>query len=445
MLAVLVAAPAAGAAQLRFELGGGGIGSTPIVRDSIAQAFHVAPAVGPVLHAGLGTPLDDRHELLLTAGWSMADLERDADDSAVPVDPSGAEGWSYFAGDGQATIDLRGTEEGYASIVVDATRDRRNIWWALIKHRVSEDMDLKQLAQPGWELRVEARIRPSHAPRRVNLHVNTQRTTDFHSHLMEFDLPEAGRWYTISMTTRGFPVRPGDAVNAQMALMDWGRGTYRLDVDYFKVDVVEVARAGPDLGEPLLYHPPIPDAETFEHAMGSAESAVIDIANPDVNLGGWSVLEGALRRRLLTVGGTTWVVLRWNLEAFAGRRVADHGLLELTTHSVQRNAEEIKDFALLRVVEILGGDPSWKRDSVTVSSLVAGEARDDVFNPQMVIDWPVTESAGGKTWLTISRPVLQRLIDGRTRGLAIAPLGSIVASFSAGEADGPRLYFNVEN
>lgn len=361
----------------------------------------------------------------------------------VEVDPSGVEGWSFFSGDGQATIDLRGTDEGYASILVDATHDRRNVWWALIKHRVSAAMDLEKLAWPGWELRVEARIRSSHAPRRVNLHVNTQRTTDYHSHLMEFDIPEAEVWHTISMTTRGFPVQPGDTVFAQMALMDWGLGRYRVDVDEFKVDVVEAAEVGPDLGEPLPYHPPIPDPGSFEHVIHAAESAVIDFANPEVNLASWSVLESGTRHRVVTAGGTTWVVLRWDLEVFAGRRVASHGLLELTTHSVQRNALEIEDFGLVRVVEILGGDPSWEHDSVTASSLVAGEEIEDVFNPQMIIDWPVTEGEGEKTWFTISRPVLQRLIDGRTLGIAIAPLGSIVASFSAGEAEGPRLLFKV--
>jgi hypothetical protein len=368
----------------------------------------------------------------------------DFDDLELRVDPNGVEGWSFFAGDGQATIDFRSTGEGFASILVDASRDRRNTWWALIKHAVSEGMDLEQLARPGWELRVEARIRSTHAPRRINLHLNTQRTTDFHSHLMEFDIPEAESWHTISMTTRGFPVQPGDTVNAQMALMDWGQGRYRVDVDYLKVDVVKAAGAGPDLGEPLPYHPPIPDRSTFGHTTPVAESAVIDLANPDANLGGWSVLESGSRRRLLTVSGTTWVILRWDLGAIAGRRVADGGLLELTTHSVQRDTEETKDFGLVRVVEILGGDRAWMRDTVTVDSLLQGEALDEVFNPQMIIDWPVNEAAGGKTWFTISRPVLQRLIDGRTLGIAVRALGSINASFSIREDDAPQLLFNIE-
>lgn len=377
-------------------------------------------------------------------GSTEAQFLETFDDQELRVDPSGVEGWSFFSGDGAATIDFRSTGKGYASILVDATSDRRNIWWALIQHRVSEGMNLERLARPGWELRVEARIRSSHAPRRVNLHVNTQRTTDFHSHLMEFDIPVAETWHTISMTTREFPVQPGDAVRAQMALMDWGRGRYRVDVDYLKVDVVEVAQIGPDRGDQVPYHPPIPDAGFFAHAIPATESAVIDFAHPDVNLGAWSVDDGDAKRRVLTVSGTTWVILRWDLDGFAGRQVAGHGLLELTTHSVQRNAGQIRDFGLIRVVEILDGEPEWRRATVSVESLLRGGDLDEVFNPQMIIDWPVNETAGGKTWFTISQPVLQRLIDGKALGIAITPLGSINASFEAAGADAPRLLHNTE-
>jgi len=51
-----------------------------------------------------------------------------------------------------------------------------------------------------------------------------------------------------------------------------------------------------------------------------------------------------------------------------------------------------------------------------------------VILPQMIIDWPVTEDAGGKTYFVISKPALQRLIDGKTLGIALRPLGAIKAS-----------------
>ena len=110
---------------------------------------------------------------LAAVGRADAQFLETFDDHELRVDPSGIEGWSFFTGDGEATMVFMATGEGHGSIRVDATRDRRNIWWALIKHKVSEHMDLEQLSRSGWELRVEARIRSSHAPRRVNLHINT--------------------------------------------------------------------------------------------------------------------------------------------------------------------------------------------------------------------------------------------------------------------------------
>jgi hypothetical protein len=95
----------------------------------------------------------------------------------------------FFAGEGKAVMDFQ-QADGYASILVDATKGQRNVWWALIKHKVSEALDIGRLKVPGYELRIEARIRVSLAPRRVNLHLNTQKTVDFHSHLMEFDISD---------------------------------------------------------------------------------------------------------------------------------------------------------------------------------------------------------------------------------------------------------------
>jgi len=66
----------------------------------------------------------------------------------------------------------------------------------------------------------------------------------------------------------------------------------------------------------------------------------------------------------------------------------------------------------------------------------------------MIIDSEVAPARSGRTLITISQPVLQRLFDGRTRGLAIRPLGAIVASLlareNAGGKSAARLLFNVE-
>jgi hypothetical protein len=391
---------------------------------------------------------------LALAGLALAALPasaqfRDDFDGPLRLDPEGINGWSFFTGEGRAVMDLK-QGPGYASIIVDATKDTRGVWWALIKRRVSAALDLSKLKDPAYSLRVEARIRVSEAPRRVNLHVNTQRTTDFHSHLMEYDIPDTNTWHTISMTTHGFDAGPGDAVNAQMALMDWGLGRYQVDIDYYEADIVKAAEAGPDLGDPIPYHPPVPDPASFREAVPALEAGMIDLENPGVNFDTWGAAEDAAgegRIGLLTASGSQVVILRWDLSAFAGRSLPGPGLLEMTTYSVAELGRKLPDFGEARVVEIVGGDPAWRRETVTAESLRRGLPLDKVILPQMIIDWPVAEGRGARTYFVISRPALKRLIDGKSLGIAIKPLGALGASFFA-DADvkntnTPRLLFNI--
>ena len=365
----------------------------------------------------------------------------------LKLDPDN--GWFFKAGDGTASMDFRQGGPGYASIFVDGTTDKRGIWWALIERKVSDQMDLSLMQKPGHEFRIEARVRSSHAPRRINLQVLTQRTTDYESHLMEYDIPDTDNWHTFSMTTRGFDARPGDTVFGHMALMDWGPEKYRMDVDYIKVDLVDAATAGPDQGEAVPYHPPIADPKSFNQKVRVAADSSIDIENTDVNMNDWYV-QGASggKVNLLTVDGTHYVILRWDLRQFAGRKATGHGLLELTTHSVQQKAQRLKDFGIVRVVEILGGDPNWDQATVTTDSFCHYQPLNRVVNTQMIIDWPITEGDGGKTYLTIGHPVLQRLIDGKTLGIAIKPLGALNAAFYSMEDENGKnsaqLYFNVQ-
>ena len=384
---------------------------------------------------------------MILGGPAAAQFRDDFNGPALPLDPAGAKGWGFLAGEGRAVMDFK-PGPGWATITVDATQDRRNVWWAFIKRQVQGSLDLARLARPGHELRVEARVRADHGPRRINLHFNTQNTNDFHSHLREYDLAEAGTWYTVSMTTRGFEAGPGDTVNVQMALMDWGPGRYRLDVDYIRVDIVEAARAGPDLGPPIPYHPPVADPASFRHVLPVAADLTVDLREPGVNLNDWTAQDPGGRAAVVSAGGTRIALLRWDFGSLAGRKAAGSGLLELTTRSVEVPARELPDFGLLRVVEVLGGEAGWDERTATWDSLARGRAFDEVLDPQTIIDWPVTAGDGGKTWLTIPVPVLQRLIDGRTLGLALTPLGAINASFYAREERGgpfaARLRFNLQ-
>jgi len=359
-------------------------------------------------------------------------------------DPTGLHGWSYFAGDGNATMDFR-QEQGHASITVDATHDRQGIWWALVKHWVSPGMDLALLRSPHRALHIEAKIRVSHAPKRVNLHLNTQRTTNFHTHLMEFDIPDTVNWHTISMTTHGFDAVPGDTVYGQMALMDWGLGKYHVDLEYFKVDIVDVDSAGPDHGVQVPYHPPIADPSSFSSHLPVDHDAMIDLQYPELKFGNWSSRESSDIVHLLTVSATQFIIMKWDLRSFKEQHAAGAGLLDLTTYSLQRSPDYEKDFGMVRVCEIIGGDTAWTQERVTCASFFQGKSPDEVINSQMIIDVDVNGKRRARNLITISRPVMQRLLDGKTRGLAIKPLGTVNASFYALETEkgkfAPRLHF----
>lgn len=387
--------------------------------------------------------------LLFSVVAAQAQFIDNFDGPSVQIDPEGIKGWLFRPGDGTATMDFRQGGDGYASIFVDATTDKRGIWWALIERKASDHMDLSLMQKPGHELRIEARIRVSHAPRRVNLQVATQRSTDYEANLMEYDISDTTNWHVISMTTHGFDARPGDTVFGHMALMDWGLEKYRVDIDYIKVDMVDPTTAGPDKGDPIPYHPPVADSNKFSEHLNVAQDSMIDLVDTDVNENDWSVQDkSGGKTNLLTVAETHDAILRWDLSGFARKKIADHGLLELTTYSVQRKAEYVKDFGLIRVVEILGGDPVWDQKTVSTDSFCHYEPINRVLNTQMIIDWPVSPGNGTKTYLTISKTVLQRMIDGQTHGIAIKALGAIDASFYSMENEqgkySARLHFNVE-
>lgn len=384
--------------------------------------------------------------LLLVSSIGRAQLMDDFDDSTI-------DGWFTMTGDGAAKMEFV-PQDGFARIQIDATGDRHNVWWALIKRDVSPFIDLEQLKDPAYELRVEARVRASDAPRRVNFMINTQRTTDFHEHLREYDLPDTTGWHVISMTTKNLDAVPGDTVFVQLAATDWGHGTYHLDVDYYRADVVRRDTAEPDVGEPLVYHPPVPDLKTFSHHLGVAHDSVIHSDYPDVNFNDWHVEKPNGTARVLTVSANQAAILRWDFEKLRDLKAEGAGILELTTCSVARGGDYVKsygedlgvEFGKVRVIEILGGDADWDQQTVTYANLLQGEGATEAFNPQMIFDVELSAEPGSKTYVTLSRPVMQRLLEGRTKGIVIRPLGAVAASIYASENagdNGPKLHFNT--
>jgi len=174
-----------------------------------------------------------------------------------------------------------------------------------------------------------------------------------------------------------------------------------------------------------------------------------------VNFNNWSVNEQKGSSRVLTINANQWAILRWDFDKYRNMKVDGPGLLELTTQSVSKGGNYIDvygedfgmEFGKVRVIEILGGDPEWDQNKVTYDNLFQGRDYSEVFNTQMIFDTEVSEERGSKNFITISKPVLQRMLDGKMKGMLIRPLGAIDVSFYASENKpglGPKLHFNIE-
>lgn len=378
---------------------------------------------------------------------ASAQFVEEFEQGSTTFQPQGLPGWNAIDGDGTVAYTQK-VEDGHAVLQVDASMDKRNIWYAFIVRDVADALPVEQLKQPHHAVRIEARVKPSHAPRRINLHLSTPRTTDHHhDDLLEFDLPAADEWHTVSMTSWALDYQPGEALFAQISMMDWGNfGTYRLYIDYIKVSIVDTTQAPADQGNAMLYRPPLADPAAYQIERKVSDDTMIDSAFPEYNFNHWVQNDSLLP--VLTVDATKLILLRWDFSAWQGKTVTGGGQLELYTHAVQRLHEDIKDFGQVRICEIIAGDSRWQEDQVTYQRLLQDQPYEEVINAQTIVDTRITPGYGGKTTVTISQYVLQRLLDGRTSGLAIVPLGLIDASLIAREQQegqyAARLRFNVK-
>ncbi len=186
-----------------------------------------------------------------------------------------------------------------------------------------------------------------------------------------------------------------------------------------------------------------------------AHDSVIRADFPTVNFNDWQVAGADGPARVLTVDGSQWIVLRWDFGSLRGQRADGAGVLELTTHSLalggNYNAAFGRDlgeeFGKIHVIEIIGGDPAWDQKTVTYASLLQGKPYAEVFNTQMIIDLELASAPGGKAFFTLQRPVMQRLLDGRSKGILIRPLGALSGTIYGSEnrtGHGPVLHFNTQ-
>jgi len=374
---------------------------------------------------------------------AFAQYRADFDEAYRGFEPNHLPGWTAVTGQGDLIFRQR-TENGSAGLVVDPLREKRNIWYAFVQQDVSAQLDLEQLSQPGYELRMEARVMASHAPRRINLYLSAEDGTGY---LREFDLASADEWHTISMVTNGFVFDSSNPLRAQISLMNWGNtDIYELKVDYVTVDVVKADGAHESFGEPIAYQPALKQADHYQQTMAPTASATIDAAFPDEVLSSWQNFSSAGQPSVIQVDQSKTILLQWDFSEFAGKTATEAGQLELATESLFRRDSEEKYFGDIRFSEIMGSVADWDETTVTYNSFLGGENYDDVIVSQCIVDTKVAPSSQSKTIITISRPVMQRLLNGESAGIAIKPLGLISAAFydRHHQTAAPRLRFNVE-
>jgi len=357
-------------------------------------------------------------------------------------EPNNLPGWTTMKGDGDVIFRQK-YEDGSAVLNVDARKDKRNIWYAFMHQDVADVIDIRKLSLPDYELRMEARVKPSHGPRRVNMYLSTRGEGGY---LREFDLEEANEWHTISMVTSGYNFDPEKPLMAQVSLMDWGvSDIFELHVDYIQVDLININDEQVQHGLPLEYRPKLEKASTYKEEV-TARSKLIDRAFADEILKPWMVIEDNQPVSAIQVDQSKIILLHWNLEDFQGKIVNGAGQLELSTLAVFRRQNSPKDFGMVRFSEIRNTNTQWQNAELTYNYFIANQKLSERIVSQCIIDTEVDSVKGGKTIVTISQPVMQRLIDGKSEGIAIMPLGLISAAFydETNAALAPVLRFNIK-
>jgi len=346
------------------------------------------------------------------------------------------EGWRTVTGDGDVEF-MQKFDGNSVTLSLDPRNDERNIWYAFLHRDISSYLDVEKLKTGKFELRIETRLKASHAPRRVNMYISR---LDQGGYLREFDIPESNNWYTISMTTEEFVYDSQRPLMAQISLMDWGLSdVYKLTIDYIKVDIVEKENDLPQYGLPLIYRPQIPPVDYYTNSLNANFSSTVDKLYPNLDLS--TLTGGEENDQLILVDNTKLALLSWDFDQYKDVKIEEAGLLELTTFSGVILKDNPKDFGEIRVCEVFGGN------AINDKEISYNALKENGFeiNAQTTIDYKIDQARDGKTLLTISKPVLDRLVSGKTKALAILPLGLINAAFFGSNSQNPpRLLFKVK-
>lgn len=65
--------------------------------------------------------------------------------------------WQLMTGDGTPTLKFI-QKNGYATMYVDGSTDKQNVYWTLIKRNIASYLDMQKIKDPNYEVRVEAKV-----------------------------------------------------------------------------------------------------------------------------------------------------------------------------------------------------------------------------------------------------------------------------------------------
>lgn len=123
-------------------------------------------------------------------------------------------------------------------------------------------------------------------------------------------------------------------------------------------------------------------------------------------------------------------------------KTEENGLLEISVDSYQTGKFSLEELGQIRLVEIIGGNEYWNRETVTYKNFMGINNPKEILNMQPVYDLDLKSQSGNKKYFTVSKYVLNRLITGETHGLALKALGPIVATIKFAGKETIKLYFN---
>ena len=90
----------------------------------------------------------------------------------------------------------------------------------------------------------------------------------------------------------------------------------------------------------------------------------------------------------------------------------------------------MEELSQIRLVEIISDNDDWSSETITFNKFIANSTDGIIFNPQPIYDLKIPDTKNHKLYFTVSKYVINRIINGKSKGLALEALGPIIVNLS---------------